>query len=339
MQGPLPNLPWLLGPDTRRLLSQAGPLIYWRYLFTLGAVSAFCHPVGASRWWIKRLKLIGRSTFRRIAVQTWLGAVASCGLLRRVVAARPAVLERPFRPLARFGVDFDERMRIVLEHYRIMHAKLPAAVCERIYLSAGLEWHVPGAGYALRLADSGPNPKEGELAFYWIDKAHGACLAQLSFYLTQGKHGTEVFIGGLQGPSGGSSRDWIREATRACDGLRPKDAVMEALLALAATLGVTRVVAVSRINHVGRQRRTPRAILADYESFWTEAGGRELPCGNMEVPVAQPRRDVMSLPSKKRSAYRRKLQRQEAIEALVRGWLGGPKVAVHGDSEQAVAIA
>jgi len=37
--------------------------------------------------------------------------------------------------------------------------------------------------------------------------------------------------------------------------------------------------------------------------------------------VAQPRRDVMSLPSKKRSAYRRKLQRIEAIEAVVYDWL------------------
>jgi len=303
------------------LSSQAGPLIYWRYLSTLGTVSAFCHPVGVRRWWLKRIKLIGRSAFRAVAVRTWLGAVASCGLLRRVAVVRPTVLERPFRPLARFGLGFDERARIVLEHYRIMHARLPVAVSERIYLSGGFTWALPDAPYALRLADSGPNPKEGELAFYWMDHVHGACLAQLSFYLRHGEHGIELFVGGLQGPAGEASRDWIREATRACDGLRPKDAVMDALLALGAALGVTRVVAVSRMNHVGRQRHTPRAILADYESFWAEAGGQGLPCGNVAVPVAQPRRDVMSLPSKKRSAYRRKLQRIEAIEAVVYDWL------------------
>ncbi|MDF3839239.1 DUF535 family protein [Cupriavidus basilensis] len=287
----------------------------------LQAVAAFCHPVGARRWWLKRIKLVGRSMFRRMAVRSWLRSVASCGLLRRVAAARPVMLERPFRPLARLGLGFDERMRIVLEHYRIMHARLPVSVSERICLSGGFGWQLPGTPYVLRLADSGPNPKEGELAFYWLDQARGACLAQLSFYLAQGEEGIELFVGGLQGPAAEASRAWIREATRACDGLRPKDAVKNALLALGVALGVTRVVAVSRMNHVGRQRRTPRTILADYESFWAEAGGEGLPCGNVEVPVAQPRRDLMSLPSKKRAAYRRKLQHIDAIEAVVRGWL------------------
>ncbi|WP_232346338.1 DUF535 family protein [Cupriavidus sp. USMAA2-4] len=325
MQEPLSSLSWLAsGPHARGLASWAGPLLYCRYLGTVANVSAACHPVGVRRWWLKRLKLIGRAAFRAMAVLSWLRAAASCALLRRVASARPVLLERPFRPLARFGLGFDERARVLLEHYRLMHDKLPAAVSERIYLDGGLRWALPDVPYALRLADSGPNPKEGELAFYWMDLARGTCLAQLSFYLAQGQHGIELFVGGLQGPAGPDSRDAIREATRACDGLRPKDAVMEALLALGAALGAERVVAVSRRNHVGRQRRTPRAIQADYESFWTEAGGQGLPCGNVSVPVAQPRRDLATVPSKKRAAYRRKQARGEAIEAAVRAWLAVP---------------
>jgi hypothetical protein len=132
-------------------------------------------------------------------------------------------------------------------------------------------------GWALRacLADSGPNPKEGELAFYWTDIETGACLTQLSFYLRRGDHGPEIYVGGLQGPMNEQSREWIRLATKASEGLRPKDVVMEALLAFAAHVGARRV-AVSRANHVSRQRNTPREIQADYEGFWRNTTARRL---------------------------------------------------------------
>ncbi len=112
----------------------------------------------------------------------------------------------------------------------------------------------------------------------------------------------------------GASLDWIRAATKACQGLRPKDALMQALLALAGQVGARRIVAVSRANHVGRQRHRPREIQADYESFWMEYHGTALPDGNFEVPVQQPERDIAEVASKKRSAWRRK----QALAASVR---------------------
>lgn len=293
------------------------PAQYLRFVATVASVSTFCYPSGSRKWLSRRAKLVALAAIRARATRPWLRAAGSCALLQRVVAQRPELLEKPFRPLGAFGLGFGERARLVLEHYAVMHATLPVGVCDRIYLSGGLNWSFADGRYQLRLADPGPNPKEGELAFYWIDTETGANLTQLSFYLRRGADGPEIFIGGLQGPMNEASREWIRTATKTNEGLRPKDVVMEALLAFAAHIGVRRIAAVSRANHVGRQRRTPREIQADYEGFWMEYHGTPLPDGNIEVPVVQPVRDIAEIPSKKRSAWRRKQELAATIGRTV----------------------
>ncbi|RZT30878.1 VirK/YbjX family protein [Cupriavidus agavae] len=316
MQGPVSRVQGLF---TARAGGRLGFFAgrYLKYLATMVAVSSFCYPAGSRKWLSRRFKWLAMSALRASSAQPWLRAVASCSLLQRVVAARPLLLEKPYRPLGAWGLGFVERARLVQEHYAVMHAALPVAVCERIYLSGGLEWPFAEGRYTLRLSDPGPNPKEGELAFYWIDNETGASLTQLSFYLRFGAMGPDVFVGGLQGPMNEASREWIRAATKTCEGLRPKDVVMEALLAFASHLGARRIVAVSRANHVGRQRNTPREIQCDYESFWAEYHGVPTPDGNLELPVRQPVRDIAEIASKKRSAWRRKQAVAEAVRTAV----------------------
>lgn len=314
---------------TLRGLSQADaagrfehfPARYLKYLTAVASVSSICYPPGSRKWLSRRLRLLAVAATRGNAARLWLGAAASCVLLQRVATARPLVLEKPFRPLGALGLCFYERARLMIEHYAVMAAMVPACVCDRIYMSGGLTWTSADGGYQLRLADPGPNPKEGELAFYWIDQEAGICLAQLSFYLRQGPAGPEVFIGGLQGTMGETARERIRIATRACEGLRPKDVVMEALLAFAGHIGARRVTAVSRANHVGRQRHTPREIQCDYEGFWMEYRGTPDAAGNIEIPVRQPERDIAEIASKKRSAWRRKQALAQTVRGAVSQWL------------------
>lgn len=311
---------------------------YVRYLGTVASVSAFCYPAGSRKWLSRRIKLVLLSAIRRSTAQPWLRAASSCALLQRVVAARPLVLEKPFRPLGAYGLRFGERARLVLEHFAVMHDTLPACLADRVYLAGGLDWAFGDGRYTLRLTDSGPNPREGELGFYWIDNENGASLAQLSFYLRRADDGVELYIGGLQGPMNGASLDWIRAATKACQGLRPKDALMQALLALAGQVGARRIVAVSRANHVGRQRHRPREIQADYESFWMEYHGTALPDGNFEVPVQQPERDIAEVASKKRSAWRRKQALAASIRHAVALGLRPEAEAASNDGFALVAI-
>ena len=315
------------------------PAYYLRYLASVASISAFCYPAGSRKWLTRRAKLIALSAVRAGSARSWLRAAASSPLLQRVVVARPLMLEKPFRPLGALGLGFGDRARLVVDHYVLAESALPVCVCDRIYLSGGLRWMSEDGRYELRLADSGPNPKEGELAFYWTDIETGVCLTQLSFYLRRGDHGPEIYVGGLQGPMGEQSREWIRLATKASEGLRPKDVVMEALLAFAAHVGAPRVVGVSRANNVRRQRHTPREILADYEGFWAEYHGASLADGNVDVPICQPQRDIAEIPSKKRSAWRRKQAFAEAVRATVADWLRADAVPAGNDPQLPVAAA
>ncbi len=337
MQGPMSCLQGLLHARAGGLFDFP-PTQYLRYLSAVASVSTFCYPAGSRKWLSRRFKLVAMSAMRARAVQPWMRDAGSCALLGRLVAARPLLLEKPFRPLGKSGLGFGERVRMVLDHYSVMQKKLPACVCDRVYLTGGLDWQFGEGRYMLRLSDAGPNPKEGELAFYWTDTETGACLTQLSFYLHGGKYGPEIFVGGLQGPMNEASREWIRAATKASEGLRPKDVVMEALLAFAATVGVQRIRAVSRANHVGRQRNTPREIQADYEGFWMEYHG--VPCadGNVEIPTHQPLRDIAEIPSKKRSAWRRKQAFVESVHGAVTAALRLDDMAAGNDAELSPAI-
>ncbi len=96
---------------------------------------------------------------RGSATHLWLGAAASCVLLQRVATARPLVLEKPFRPLGALGLCFYERARLMIEHYAVTAAMVPACVCDRIHMSGGMTWTSADGAYLLRLADPGPNPK------------------------------------------------------------------------------------------------------------------------------------------------------------------------------------
>lgn len=314
------------------------PAHFLRYLTSVASISAFCYPTGSRKWLTRRARLVAMSAVRASTALPWLLSASSSPLLQRVVAARPLMLEKPFRPLGVLGMGFRNRARFVVDHYTLVEAALPVCVCDRIYLAGGLTWSFGDGRYQLRLGDSGPNPREGELAFYWIDAQAGVRLMQLSFYLRRGEHGPEIFVGGLQGPMGEQSRELIRLATKACEGLRPKDVVMEALLAFAAHVGARRVVGVSRANHVGRQRHTPKEILADYEGFWMEYHGTPLADGNIEVPVRQPQRDIAEVPSKKRSAWRRKQALAESVRGSVVNSLRADTITAENDPQIPVAI-
>ena len=114
--------------------------------------------------------------------------------------------------------------------------------------------------------------REGEWALTLFKVGDPAPLARLTFNLAADATAQPV-IGGLQGPHGGRKRAVI-EATRALHGLRPKDAVLLAMRALAAALGAGDVLAVSDANHV-LERLRDTAKHSDYDGYWRERGASE----------------------------------------------------------------
>ncbi|WP_425572644.1 DUF535 family protein [Paraburkholderia heleia] len=93
--------------------------------------------------------------------------------------------------------------------------------------------------------------REGLLTVASVDESGGVDLAwaTIIFESETQRRPVRVFVGGLQGPSG-SDRERVRTMTRACHGLRPKAAVMEAVTAVCRLVGADRLTAVSRALHV-----------------------------------------------------------------------------------------
>jgi uncharacterized protein len=126
-----------------------------------------------------------------------------------------------------------------------------------------------------RLVDAIGQKQEGELTV-WLTNSDGVSLARMAFSMgvdVQGR--TSILIGGLQGLIAGVDKKIIVTATRALSGLRPKDAVLVGVQAVAGALDITRVLAVSNATHVLTSEwfMSDSIISRDYDGFWKERGG------------------------------------------------------------------
>jgi len=149
-----------------------------------------------------------------------------------------------------------------------------------------------GGKYHLLLEPAAHCGREGEYAFT-LAADDGFELAKLTFTLATGftvGSGTQLLIGGLQGPSsffGAESKERIVSATRDLSGLRPKMAVFVAASAFAKFSGASSVLAVSNRTHTinGDAWYQKRRLVADYDNFWIERGGLPIECG-FQMPLS-----------------------------------------------------
>lgn len=118
-----------------------------------------------------------------------------------------------------------------------------------------------------------------------------------------------AYIGCSQGPIE-NGLDIDRELTKTLYGCRPKNFVLVALQHLLSNLGVTQLFAVSNKGHYSNKfvgdKRKPKV---SYDEFWTECGGKL--CEDprfFSLPLEETRKTYEEIPSKKRSAYRKRYE-------------------------------
>jgi uncharacterized protein VirK/YbjX len=275
-----------------------------------------CHPSHNVSSYLKRAKLVSRCLFHFGATSRWLMIVNTAPLLNKIARLKPRMLEKPFRPLLTSELGIRNRITVLEQHYNAMSELFNEDALTAIYFGDGLRLTTSDerAGYSLWIKHSSRNEKEGELGLYWVYERANFAVAQLSFSILRSLTGYRIFIGGLQGPSATNAKQLIKTATKDCDGLRPKNAVVEGLYAVAAGLGATRIAAVSNAHHVNRHWRIHCAFEADYDSFWRELGATAQKNGNFNLPTAINHRDMESVPSRKRAEFRRRRDRIGAIQ-------------------------
>jgi uncharacterized protein len=151
-------------------------------------------------------------------------------------------------------------------------------------------------------------------------------LFSLVFALEPVEGGLRALIGGIQGRNFDDALDRYRDLTKAANGLRPRDLLIELFRLVGAQLGVTEILAIA---DEGRQNRHPyfgkdvmRTLPLDYDAIWQDRGGALASEWFYRLPLTGDRRSDADIPAKKRSMYRQRYAMLDAIEvALKVAWV------------------
>ena len=238
------------------------------------------------------------------AARIWLGTLAGNPLLADVVVRNRRYLERPFRRFVQADMRASARAELLCGHFRVVRERFGDDLVRSLYLNSENVTLALSGRYAIVVSEPVRCWREGLLTVAWRDVVDHVDLAwaTISFEWSSESGETGALIGGLQGPSG-MDRERVREATRACHGLRPKAAVMEAVCLVCRLAGVDVLTGVTKKLHVSDSRRA--RICADYDGFWQELGGVERD-GRYVLPLRLHHRDVSEVPSNRRAAFRRR---------------------------------
>ncbi|MBB3257281.1 hypothetical protein F4827_002172 [Paraburkholderia bannensis] len=256
------------------------------------------------------------------AGRIWIRALTDIPLLAAAARRDRRFAEKPFHRFGRAGLDAQARATLIAGHYAAMSRLLGDSWLERLYVSGEPVVLASCEQFEIVAREVTLCKREGLLSISMRDAQTGVDLAWISVIFEQDTHRrTGVFIGGLQGPSG-EHRDRVRAVTRACDGLRPKAAVIEALCAMGRELGLARIVAVARASHISSA--SDAQFRSDYDTFWLELGGVPIESG-YALPLSLPHRAIEDVPSNKRSAFRRRQALIASMSAQIQDHLRGAK--------------
>jgi uncharacterized protein VirK/YbjX len=270
------------------------------------------------------LKYIARSARMARRQSAWLADLYGSPQLAAVLVHDPRLHERWHHHYISRHFGRTRRLGILRSHYRFVFERLPRALVDAVYLQGrhalGALTLKDGSELLLELRRPTGRSREGELALC-LANTQGQLLSSAIFTLAD--DGQTLLIGCLQGAAAELGREAVRELTKQCHGLRPKNLLFSLLLAFGSFAGVRAVRGVSNLAHpfAGEADK----IKADYDGFWEECQGVLGPDGLYALPLADPPRDESQVESKHRSAFRRReLLRREACTRLLAALRGQP---------------
>lgn len=238
----------------------------------------------------------------------------------------PPFSERPFNKYLKRGASGRTKLRA---------ANAMLDFLEHQFSHDGLDLIYSGEHEGMLLADialkSGENaqlklmrsrfPREGDLALYLFDSADELVYAMTFSVVEQG----QLLIGGVQGPKPERGAEIVKEMTRQMHGLRPKNLLLSAIYIIARQYNLSSIKGISDKTHIKSQH-----LRSSYNAFWEESGGLADNNGWFDLPDCEPLRDIETVKSQHRSAFRkREVLRTAAMTDTARTlrWFSAPQVA------------
>jgi hypothetical protein len=150
--------------------------------------------------------------------------------------------------------------------------------------------------------------REGDLGLYLFNE-HQQEVYGLTFSF--GDKG-ELFVSGLQGPASENAADLVKSMTKLMHGMRPKNLLISALYALAQHFHISTIAGVANKAHIKSQH-----LKSSYDNFWLECGGELNRQGWYCLPKSEPERDIETVKSQHRSAFRKREALREGVTDAV----------------------
>ena len=243
----------------------------------------------------------------------------------------PAIFYKPFRPYFCKGLPIRKRIDQIYFHYETL-GKLYGNYIRHLYSSSGIpvltlqrrseeepEYHVI-------LHASTTFRREAELAFSVVDSIDMRMYSAAFSFIKDGD-GMSLAITSIQGsdPSAKDPQGALKIITRQAFGLIPMHLVTDLVFMFAKACGARRVIAVKSSHHVFQDihyRKLSRKVYCDYDSIWAAFGAKDTDIEGFSEISEEPRKDIASIPSKKRSLYRKRYALLDELSASVQKLFG-----------------
>lgn len=221
--------------------------------------------------------------------------------------------------------DTVQRLNTIASHYELLHGRFSGLM--NIHQGNTIKIIQFGEEYSdISVVLDRPNwfTREGEIV---INLVHNQLrVASIAFTLSKKSQRVVAYIGALQGIHSGipsaESLGIYKQLTKLFHGLRPKTLLLEVLKAYLNTLGVNQLYGIAdqhrhhRHKYFGFDQTT--VFKSDYNGFWEEHGGYLNKCmGFYNITMQAAIREIETIPSKKRSQYRKRNAMIESLEACL----------------------
>ncbi|SUC10751.1 membrane protein [Pasteurella canis] len=147
---------------------------------------------------------------------------------------------------------------------------------------------------------------------FWALELRYKPTQELIYLLTFGKVKQALLIAVIQGPNFDGSKDIVKQLTKKCHGLRPAYLMVEAMKALTHTFGYQKLLGIPhKYQNKSRLVQSKRYVV-DYDAIFAESSG--VLKDYWELPVQFNIKEMDSIPSNKRSMYRKRYAMLEHLQ-------------------------
>ncbi|MFP1918418.1 VirK/YbjX family protein [Lonsdalea quercina] len=275
-----------------------------------------------------KAKFLLRSLMLPFPTYYFLGRICSMPCMQRLIKTHPCLPTKIHRPYLHVGLNAAERAKAICHHYTFVES-LSSPRLHDAFLSETpfrlAEFYGKGGEKFTIVSSVWRYDKEGETTLQIV--MDETPLISLSFSIINVSGQPAIVIGGLQGQGKKTTRDLIKQATKACYGLFPKRMLIESLLTLAELAGIRSVLAVGDGSHVYQSRRYHRSkrsvMFCSYDEFWTSLDATQTHDNLYQLPLHIARKPLEEIPSNKRAQYKRRYQLFDDLHTQLANNLGG----------------